>query len=145
MDFRKIINIVSESSAASGKKIDRWAFLYLEPKKDIENFAQCSTCVSFMPDKQRCSFFGSNDKVLATASCGLYVQGKPSNDQKFLNSVTPAEAGYVNEAVRCENCKYGGDDCILFEKLNESLPTIFKIDTKIKKKGCCNAWEKYEK
>lgn len=145
MDFRKIINIINEADNASSKKIGRWAFLYLEPKNNQTNFAQCSTCVSFLPDRQRCALFSNNDKVLASASCGFYINGKPNNNQKLLNSVTPDEAGYIEETVRCENCKYGGKDCGLFQKLNDSLPSIFDLNTKIKKKGCCNAWQKYEK
>lgn len=144
MDFRRIIDLLNE--AKSGKeKIDRSAFIYLKPKGDKDQFAQCATCIAFMPGKERCAWFGKNDKVIAEASCALYVHGKPNNDQEIIGSVTPEEAGYVEAQVRCENCTHvKGDICLLFQKLNQELPELFELDSKIEDKACCNAWQKYE-
>ena len=144
MDFRKILDLLNEEKNAK-EKIDRSAFIYLEPKGDIDEFAQCSTCVAFLPEKQRCAWFGKDDKVIANASCSLYVHGKPNDDQEIIGSVTPKEAGYVEGQVRCENCTHvKGDTCLLFQKLNQELPELFELNSKIEDKACCNAWQKYE-
>lgn len=126
-------------------KIDRSAFIYLKPKGDKDEFAQCATCVAFLPEKQRCAWFGKDDKVIAKASCALYVHGKPNDDQEIINSVTPEAAGYVEAEVRCENCQHiEGTTCLLFQKLNQELPEFFDLDSKVENKACCNAWQKYE-
>jgi len=144
MDFRKIIDLLNEEKNPK-KKIDRWAFIYLKPKGDKDRFAQCATCVAFLPEKQRCAWFGKNDKVVAEGSCSLYVHGKPNNDQEIVAAVTPKEAAYVEAEVRCENCHYvKGTVCTLFQKLNQELPEIFDIDSKIEDKACCNAWQQYK-
>ena len=124
-------------------KIGRDAFLYLEPKgKDGSQFAQCSTCMMFMPDEELCSIHGPKLKILSRDSCGFYVQGKPMHEGEAMALVTPAESGLVHREVRCENCQYLGNPqttCLLYEKLNKLLPTKFWLDTKVKKQACCNA------
>lgn len=144
MKLEQILPKLLESKGTS-TKLDRSTFIYLPPKGDKNKFAQCATCIAFMPEKQRCAWFGKNDKVIAEASCALYVHGKPNDDQKIIASVTPKQAAYVEADVRCENCHYvKGDQCTLFKKLNSALPEIFKLDTKIEDKACCNAWVQYK-
>ena len=143
MDMREIINLLE--AYKKGDKIGRWAFIYLEPQaKSGENhdqFAQCSTCQLFMPGKKRCGIFGKDDLVVANASCGLYIQGKPHDDQPIQGLVTPEQAGYVKGQVRCENCSWYHDKkCELFQNLDEKMPDTFKLDTEVDPKGCCNAW-----
>jgi hypothetical protein len=142
--MRYLIDIMEGKT--SSHKFDRDIFIYLEPKikEDREDFAQCKTCFMFMPNKERCSIFPKNFKVVADASCSLYVKGKPTDFQPWRTGVTPKEAGYVTEKVRCENCKWRdpGDKCGFFKYLNEKMPDTFKINENIHPKGCCNAWEK---
>lgn len=140
MDIRKIIQLLE--AAGKYKKIDRSTFIYLDPTGDKKEFAQCSTCISWIPDKQRCHFFSDDDKVVGNASCGLYVHGEP-HDQPTLNSVTPKEAGYTLGQVRCENCTWYVDKkCELFDKLNKAMPDIFDLDSDVAAQGCCNGWQK---
>jgi len=139
-DMRDFLGIV-ESAGSSAKKIDRSAFVYMEPKKDMVQFAQCNTCAAFMPGKERCALFGKNDVVVANASCGLYAHGEPNDDQESSGSTTPQAAGYVEGQVRCENCKYlDGNTCKMFDKLNKLMPYMFDLNVKVKSKGCCNGF-----
>lgn len=140
MDIRRILKLLE--AAGDYQKIDRSAFIYLDPQGKKEEFAQCGTCVAFLPGKKRCGYFGKNDEVVANASCGLYVHGKPHDDQPIINAVTPKEAGYVLGQVRCENCTwYVNSKCELFEKLNQQLPDIFDCDPAVDAQGCCNGWQ----
>lgn len=139
--FKPYTQLVSE---AAQSKIDRSAFIYMQPKEPVSSFAQCSTCAQFLPTKRRCAIFTGNDKVVKTASCALYVHGIPHDDQQIINSTNPQEAGYINASVRCENCEHfdGRNTCQLFAKLNNQLPDMFDLDTNVNSKGCCNAWQK---
>jgi len=140
MDMRSIISLL-EKAYKKGDKIGRWAFLYLEPTTATDEFAQCSTCQLFLPGKERCGIFGPNDKVVANASCGLYIQGKPHDDQPIQNVVTPDVAGYVLGQVRCENCSwFKSGKCELFAQLDEKMPDTFNLGDTVNPKGCCNAW-----
>lgn len=123
-------------------KITRAAFLYLEPQDSLrpEVFAQCKSCALF-ERTGLCSAMGR--RVTASASCGMYMQGRRVH--KPISTYTPEELGYVNTAVRCENCKWGGPgktECRLFTKLNAQNPEIFDLDAKISPKGCCNGFQK---
>jgi len=140
-DMRHLINITE--GKASVKRLDRSAFLYLPPGDHPKDHAQCGTCFMFMPGKQRCSIFGKNDVVIAKASCGLYVHGKPYDDQLIRGSVTPKQAGYVEESVRCENCSWFNkpNKCGLFADLNSKAPEAWRLDETVDPKGCCNGWQ----
>jgi len=141
--MREFLDIINEAAVATGEKIDRSAFIYLPPKSPANEFAQCATCIHFMPDDERCSIFAASDHVEAEASCGLYVHGEPSNDQTCRSIVTPKEAGYVKGAVRCENCSWHeGSECGLFKTLMQKLPDVFNLETDVDPQGCCNAWQK---
>src|SRR5690348_5244100 len=127
----------------SDKKIDSSAFLYLDPRGDKNKFAQCSTCTNFTGST--CAIFDKKFPVKATDTCGLYTHGKPDSSKKGheVESVTPEEAGFLNQEVRCENCVYGDGKrkmCLLFEKLNSTMPDKFSLDPNIDPKGCCNAF-----
>lgn len=122
-------------------KVGREAFLYLEPREPVDQFAQCGTCALFGEENHRCELFGKQDIVKASYSCGLYAHGKPQRKVIPLKCVTPDEAGLVKEAVRCENCfsfDKSESTCKLYENLNK-LPQ-FDLDTKVHPKACCNAW-----
>jgi hypothetical protein len=129
-----VINMIKKSS---GKKIKRDAFIYLSSKD--KDFAQCGTCWLFNPQRERCVILGPDFKVEADDSCTFYLQGEPEKDLELVNRVTPKDAGFVRREVRCENCKYGGNRCQLFEMLNNKLPDVFDLDTKIEPRACCNA------
>lgn len=141
MDMRRIINLL-EATDSGSNKLTVNAFIYLPPKGDKDEFAQCSTCQLFLPGKERCGIFGKNDKVVANASCGLYLHGKPHDDQPISGAVTPEQAGYVLGQVRCENCVWFKDSaCDLFKLLNEKMPDAFDLTEKVNAKGCCNAFQ----
>ena len=125
--------------AVPGRKIKRDAFLYMSPKPPRDSFAQCGTCRQFTGTG--CMILGDT-KITKDMACGLYTRGRPQLHMKGREEalVPPKEAGLVNFQVRCENCKYGGADCQLFEMLNEQLPDTFDLETKIDPKGCCNAF-----
>jgi len=137
-DFIKLV----EQAQQSGDPINRSAFLYLPPTGDKASFAQCGSCGMFIPDKNRCWLFGPKDRVVANASCGMYIQGEPSSDQEPQSKVAPQDAGYNLGQVRCENCRWlSGKKCALFEMLNRQMPEIFDLDEKVDEYGCCNAWQ----
>lgn len=140
--MREILSLLEKAAYKKGDRIGRWAFLYMEPTpSQAKEFAQCSTCQLFMPGKERCGIFGKDDVVKANASCGLYLHGKPNDDQPIQGIVTPKDAGYVEGQVRCENCTwYKGSKCELFAKLDETMPDTFNLGSKVDAKGCCNAW-----
>lgn len=143
MNIRDLIRIVEQ--AGDSRKIDRSAFLYMDPKEPVDEFAQCGTCQHFMPGMLRCTLFGDNDKVVADASCALYTHGKPNDDQEITNAVTPKSAGYVLGQVRCENCTwFKNGKCDLFLLLVEKLPDAFDLDPAVDAKGCCNGWQSKE-
>jgi hypothetical protein len=140
MNLRSYINIITEATKSSDK-VRRDAFIYLEPRNNIKDFAQCSSCSHFMPDSERCTLFSKNYKVVAEGSCSLYVQGVPADNQVIMDSITPKDAGYVVAKVRCENCvALEGTTCTFFETLNQKIPDFFNLDTKVKPRACCNAW-----
>lgn len=139
--MRDLIQLI-EQAQQTGDAINRSAFLYLPPTGDKTNFAQCGSCGMFIPDQNRCWLFGPNDRVVANASCGMYIQGEPSNEQEPQSKVTPKDAGYNLGQVRCENCKWlNGSKCALFEMLNRQLPEIFQLEETVDEYGCCNAWQ----
>lgn len=141
--MRKLIDIMEAKGASH--KFDRDIFIYLEPKKDADrkDFAQCGSCFMFLPGKERCSIFPKDFKVIAEASCSLYVKGEPTDFQPWHTGVDPKDAGYVKGQVRCENCKWldPGSVCGFFKYLNEKMPDTFRCKEKVDRKGCCNAWE----
>lgn len=125
------------------KKLERDAFLYLNPEAYSDNFAQCSTCEMWVEGDNRCTIHGPRVKIQGTASCGFYVPGEPySQGAETEPLVTAEESGLVDRPVRCENCQWGGPStyrCRLFAGLNERLPDVFDLDEQIEPKGCCNA------
>lgn len=132
---------------AKNYKIDRTAFLYLEPNEHTfgpkEEFAQCSTCGIFSgEDRKRCYILGKKFEVLPEDTCELYANGKPNeslSDQEY-KSMSPDDAGWERRLVRCENCYwYGLGKCGLFIKLNSEFPDIFDLDSSVSAFGCCNS------
>lgn len=135
IDFASALAIAKKG----GKRIARDTFLYMVPRADAsrDKFAQCSQCRDFVKGKKRCAILG-NTEVLAGDSCGAFVEGKYSG-QPIRALTTPEAVGLVSRAVRCENCKYGGKTCGLYKMLNDALPDVFDLDTKIEPQACCNA------
>jgi hypothetical protein len=111
----------------------------MAPKPPTNEFAQCSTCINFIAARKRCKLFSARDVVQPTATCGLYAHGKPTDDEP-LSSTTPKEAGYVDAAVRCENCSWFDGECGLYKLLNKQGDT-FALDPDVNAKGCCNGWQ----
>lgn len=141
--MRDLIQLI-EAAQRQGDPITRAAFLYLPPTgSDPNQFAQCGTCGMFMPGKERCWLFSAEFEVVANASCGLYIQGEPTDDQTPQNKVTPEDAGYNQGQVRCENCKWfdGDSVCNLYVMLTDQLPEVFDLDHTVEPLGCCNGWQ----
>ncbi len=123
-------------------RVQRDAFLYLDPKEPKNEFAQCSTCIKFTGST--CLILGKNIPVTGNMSCGFYLNGEPNLKAKGSEEeiVTPKEAGLVNRKVRCENCKFFKEKesiCDLYHDLNRDYPEKFNLDEKVNKYGCCNA------
>lgn len=124
-------------------KLERDAFLYMDPRAPRKRFAQCSACRDWVAGDRRCVIHGPRVIVPGSASCGLYVWGvpKPRGTETHAR-VTPEESGLVDRKVRCENCKWFDADesqCGLYKMLNEKLPEVFDLDTNVDAEGCCNA------
>jgi hypothetical protein len=139
--MRNYIDIINEA-ATGGKKIDGSAFIYLAPKAPKTEFAQCKTCFLFKPDSERCGIFAPDVKVTAEQSCGLYLHGKPNENQECRSTTTPEAAGLVDGPVRCENCRWYDNGCRLYEMLSQKMPDVFKLDPNVDPQGCCNAFQK---
>lgn len=123
---------------------DRAAFGYVEPVGDDIDFAQCKTCRVWLKDADRCLWLQPNDEVLEGDTCIYYVQGQPMDSEEPLGLLTKKEAGLTRGQVRCENCmSFDKDDsaCELFRKLNQQFPKLFKLDSRVKPKACCNAFD----
>lgn len=138
------------------KKIERDAFLYLEPglyRKDFygseKEFAQCSTCPMWTGKHHNtCTIHGKNIKVTGDMTCYLYVNGQPMPEMagKEHKNVIPEESGLIRRPVRCENCKsFDNGVCRLFQFLNIAAPNLFDMDINVKWAGCCNANKPIEK
>lgn len=127
---------------------DRSALGYAEPHPDIPDFAQCGTCQLWLERQRRCLWLAPNKEVTAGASCVMYVQGPPISDDEEahpLSVFTPSEVGFVEELVRCENCSSidkAGTHCDLYREMSRTMPRLWSLDPKIKKRACCNAFEK---
>ncbi len=120
------------------EKIKRDAFLYLD--SNDKEFAQCGTCWLFHAEKERCAILGPDFVVDDDDSCCFYIKGEVPKDLKLVKRVTPKDAGFVERAVRCENCLYGGSgECKLYKMLNEKFPDVFDLDEQIEPRACCNA------
>ena len=126
-----------EPSEDEQKGLSKDVFLYMENKSKVKEFAQCGNCKLYMTGKKRCSILGNDKEILATDSCGLYVNGTPSDNQEVTSTVTPEEVGLVHTKVRCENCHYfaSDGDCLLFRLIGIK-------NYKVKSDSCCNAWSK---
>lgn len=131
-------------------KIDRSAFLYLEPTNDSSGpnneFAQCSSCIFLNTKAERCHIHSSDTPIDGDDSCGFYLNGPTDQDFSSLSlpTLSPEESGLVKHKVRCGNCisynpKVRDGICNLYSKLNKELPTIFDLDENVSKFACCNA------
>ena len=123
---------------------DRSTFGYLEGHPDIPNFAQCGSCKVWLGRHDRCLWLPKDFDVDKTDSCILYVQGPPiDRETKATGLLEPKEVGFTKGKVRCENCTSfdkGKSICLLFQKLTDLLPSIFKLDHRVKPRACCNAF-----
>lgn len=118
-------------------KIDRSAFLYMEPSDDNREFAQCGTC--FFWASEKCKIHGER-RIAASESCGLYVPDRLGRSiDAELPLVSPEQSGLVSRPVRCENCRSfdAPGTCRLFTDLNRTGQ--FACDPSVKPLGCCNA------
>lgn len=136
----------------------------------IDQWAQCIVCRMMVPKdampaegKHRkgcdlCVITGSQEKIDAgrdRGSCDEFSRW-PTPDSmpdpevvkehaKKLaegapGSHTKEEIGYVERAVRCENCYFGGKkNCGWFSELSEKLAALFQEFRPIKPKACCNS------
>jgi hypothetical protein len=146
------------------QKIGRDAFLYMHLPEGVQKevFAQCASCQNFVAAEFRvngqsaCKLFGGGVEVDEDDSCGLYTmwpdKGIPDQetmtnhgkklDAGLKQSVSPEEAGFVDRAVRCENCFYfdvEASKCALFSELNLAHRDFFNLDENVEAGGCCNA------
>ncbi len=124
-------------------RVDRSAFLYLDPKGAEGKFAQCGVCMMWTgPDRRRCTIHGASLVVERGDTCGFYIHGEPMPDAPVHTSVIPRESGFERRQVRCENCRFfdaSVSKCGLFRSLNEKLPGLFDLDEDVDQYGCCNA------
>jgi hypothetical protein len=136
----------SEGKPAQTMLRDRSAFLYMEPHPDIPDHAQCGSCENFNDVKGVCRWLSKTDEVDADDSCGLYAQGAPSADIEPTGQYTPEEVGFYDGKVRCQNCNaLDARDakrihCDLYVQLTRMFPRLFKLDERVKPRGCCNAF-----
>jgi hypothetical protein len=124
------------------EKVTRNAFLYLEPKGNDPDFAQCADCKMFLDKLGICSLHGKDLHIKPTMSCGFFVPGGPAEESELehvTKAFTPEESGLVDREVRCENCKFmeSPKTCGLYVKLNK-LPE-FSLNVTVKPRACCNA------
>jgi hypothetical protein len=134
----KLSRLILEAKKV-GDKIKRDAFIYLDPKGETVNFAQCSTCRLWTGTG--CLLLGKT-KVTGDMSCSFYVSGEPQRNLSGKEEalLTPKEAGLVTRKVRCENCRsFDGGQCMLFNTLNKKLPDIFDLEESVSSNACCNA------
>lgn len=149
-----------------GDKIERDAFLFLEPKSEgtQEDFAQCGPCRMFVPEQyldgmvgDRCILHGSNVKIDDDDSCGFMApwpteDGKPNVEvikdhaaelMKIIpGSIDPEESGLVSRRVQCHRCRFADakvSSCALYVKMNAAFPDLFDLDPEIEQHSCCNA------
>jgi hypothetical protein len=117
----------------------------MEPHPSVSNHAQCGSCHNWGKGNKRCYYLQAKDKVDADDSCGLYGQGKPQATVEPSGQYTKAELGFVDEQVRCENCReFDNRDpkhlhCDFYAQLTRILPLQFQLDKNVNPKGCCNA------
>lgn len=139
IDIKKLVEAVKKTAKG---RLKRDTFIYLDPKGDKEQFAQCSTCRMWTgPENNTCSILGKI-KVTGDMSCTLYTYGKPSPILvgKESPTYTAQEVGLVKRVVRCENCRsFENGICLLFQTLNKSNSDLFDLDEKVNAHGCCNA------
>jgi len=123
-------------------KTERSVFLYMDPA-GAKADEQCGTCY-FWVHGDRCVIHRPKDKITRSMSCCYYLYGQAQTGVYPKSLTTPRESGLVDREVRCENCKWFGREssqCGLFTKLNKLLPDVFKLDTEVDSRGCCNAQE----
>lgn len=124
----------------AGARVTRDAFLYFEPRGNIPDHAQCSSCsLRLVTNRSACAVMGGRQVDLG-GSCGFYLQGEPACPRPVA-VLAREQVGYVVRQVRCENCRYGGGECELYKTLNQRAPEIFDLDPRIRPLGCCNAQE----
>ncbi len=132
---------IAERAKKGASKIDRSAFLYMVDHDGDAGatFAQCAGCRFFTGDDDgKCAVL--DVAVQPGWSCGMFADGHYSGET-IAKSATPEEAGVYKGSVRCENCRFGGKHCALYQRLNKEMPGIFDLDTKIESKACCNAFQ----
>lgn len=133
-------------------KIQRNAFLYLEPPPDFHgaDFAQCSACkmLTCAPAWNVCSLHGTGVDIAEPSdiSCGVYSYGnqRPDEIEHATAAFTPETSGMVRRQVRCENCQFFMEKqlrCGLYQLLNRTLPGLFDLDENVMARACCNAQE----
>lgn len=144
-DLMRAVN-AAINEGVIGDARDRACFLYMEPKPDTPEHAQCVTCIRWGSVNKRCEELQKNDVVDKDDSCGLYSQGKPKPVVVPSGQYTKKIVGFVSEKTRCENCNvFDNRDknpkewhCDLYVQLNRILPRMFKLDIYVKPRGCCN-------
>lgn len=122
--------------------MNRSTFVYLDPKGNPNDFAQCRSCKMYVDSHDVCSLHGMKVKVHGGMSCTEYAFGHADDSElpHVSPAFTPEQSGLVDAEVRCENCHFfesEENECELFHILN--------IPDKVNPKGCCNAWESAEK
>jgi len=125
------------------KGIKRDAFLYMEPKRNEENFAQCASCPNWTRDK--CLIHGPDVEVNEDMSCNFFIPGSPRPEMagQEVVHVTPEESGLMDATTRCETCTYmdhANKVCKLYQRLNMALSETFVLDENVELRGSCNAW-----
>ena len=139
--MKQVLNKLIRLLEQGEDKLGRGIFLYMEPTGDlpVTQFAQCESCNLFTGDT--CLVLGTQP-IAPGDTCGIYVQGANRVELKGKEiNVDPEMIEYAEKhRSRCENCRsFDEGTCKLYETLNEALPDIFDLDTKVSSGGCCNA------
>jgi len=158
----------AEPEIAAEPPLTRAAFAYMEARAGLDGpgyFAACANCSHFVPESfmrgavrgDRCQLFGSNFPISDDDGCNSYMpwpDGTPCQHcvshaaEKMVagcrGSVSPWSVGYAANTRRvCATCRQFDaeeSECRFFERLNETCPSVFMLDTKITPPARCSAW-----
>lgn len=110
-------------------KIPQAVVLYMSSDENEQDFT-CGGCSFATPDGF-CATITPPEINLETGSCGLYVPGKP-HEQDLMGSVPAKMAGYEKDGpFTCSRCTHF-----------MAPATCEGVAGTVEAAGCCNAWKK---
>jgi hypothetical protein len=92
------------------------------------------------PDRGSCGECANWPTPDATPDSEVVAEHAKKLAEGAPGSATKEQVGYVERAVRCENCFFGGGDkCGWFVELSEKTPEYFQDPADIEPQACCNS------